>query len=428
MISTLFDNLTPELDKHINPIARAINGLYELPNVFVEALKRGAKYLVLKGGRGSGKTFAVIATMIEESYLTKFKKCTFLVIRELIGSLDGVRETIVDLITQAGLEEDFKFTSSEIINLKTKCKFKFRGLRSTAGKTQLSQLNKIKGLHKIAKVFGEEAQDLTADSLDVLLPTVNRGGKIKVKGQKQQDQIDVQWLFCMNPNKKRDPVIEKVETQKSHEIIHVNIFDIEEKYQDKQLLEQAASEEGQLYYKHVWLGEEFAKVGGYPFANIDLIRTNDAPQSFAFLDPSFAGGDFTALSFAANYGGKLLTWGMCWRESWNHVKEEIVDLLKEHNCVSFYYESNSLGDTPQEIFADYGIDAQPWYSLGNKHARIYRGAHHIEGKALICTNKSNDEYVKNVLDYSDEAANDDAPDSLVSNLMAHDVIDYRKAA
>ena len=92
----------------------------------------------------------------------------------------------------------------------------------------------------------------------------------------------------------------------------------------------------------------------------------------------------------------------------------------------FYYESNALADTPQDVFADLGIEALPHYSLGNKHNRIYRGAATIEGRAAIVVNKSNTEFVKNVLEYNEKAANDDAPDSVVSNLMVQGVIDARK--
>jgi hypothetical protein len=121
-----------------------------------------------------------------------------------------------------------------------------------------------------------------------------------------------------------------------------------------------------------------------------------------------------------------LFWGYCWRESWNTVKHQIAEKLVENNAVSFIYESNALADTPQEVFAGLGIDAIPHYSLGNKHNRIYRGAAFIEGRAAMVVNKCNSEFTKNVLEYSEEAANDDAPDSLVSNLMAHGVIDMKK--
>ena len=72
----------------------------------------------------------------------------------------------------------------------------------------------------------DEAQDMSEETLNVLLPTINRSGKIKVKGKELEKAPEVVWLFCMNPNLKRDPVVEKIETQASKIILHVNIFDI----------------------------------------------------------------------------------------------------------------------------------------------------------------------------------------------------------
>lgn len=386
------------------------------------------KYILFKGGRGSGKTFAAISKLIEESFLPEMKKAVFLVMRELIGNLDDIEETILDVIEQADLAHHFTHKSRKITNAHTKCAFVFRGARSTSGKTQMSQINKLKGLHKVRRVLIDEAQDMSEETLNVLLPTVNRSGKIKVKGKELEEPPQVQWIFCMNPNMKRDPAIAKVETQLSFAVLHVNIFDIEPDFQDGQLLEQAASEKGQFYYAHTWLGEEFYRVSGYPFANTPEIRTNEEFRTYAFLDPSFAGGDYTALSFIAEKGGVIYFWGYCWKEGWNTVKHTIAEKLKEHHAVSFIYESNAIADAPQEVFADLGIEALPQYSLGNKHNRIYRGAAQVEGKCKLVVNKGNEMFNKNVLEYSDEAANDDGADSFVSNLMAHGVIDSKKAA
>lgn len=420
--------ILPEISKGTEVSA---DGIFERPKVFETAFERALKYTCFKGGRGSGKTFAAISKLIEESFLKEFRKCVFLVMRELIGNLEDIENTIIDVIDQAGLSDAFTYKRHEITNKLTKCSFKFRGARSSQGKTQMSQINKLKGLHKVRRVLIDEAQDMSEETLNVLLPTVNRSGQIKVRGKELEETPDVKWIFCMNPNLKRDPVIETIESQGEefidYQVLHVNIFDIEPKFQDKQLLQMAKAAEGQFYYRHVWLGEEFYRISGYPFAWLESIRTNEQFKTVAFLDPSFAGGDFTALSFAALKDGKLYLWGYCWRESWTRVKHEIIELLREHNCIDFQYESNGLAEAPEEAFAELGVTAEPKYSLGNKHNRIYMGAAFIEQKAYLVQNKSNSEYVKNVLEYSDEAKNDDAPDSLVSNLIHHDLIpEYKK--
>lgn len=420
--------ILPEITKGID---LQVGGIFERPKIYEDAFKRALKYLVLKGGRASGKTFAAISKLIEETFIDEFKNSIFLVMRELIGNLDDIENTIIDIIDQAGLSNQFTYKRHKITNKKTKCSFVLRGARSSHGKTQMSQINKLKGLHKVRRVFIDEAQDMSEETLNVLLPTINRSGKIKVVGKELEKAPPVVWIFCMNPNMKRDPIIEAVESQGESgidfEIIHANIFDIEEKFQDKQALEMAKNAEGQFYYRHVWLGEEFYKISGYPFAWMETIRTNEEFKTVAFLDPSFAGGDYTALSFAAFKDGKIYLFGYCWRESWNRCKEKIVDKLREHNCIDFMYESNALAETPEEIFASLGVVATPKYSIGNKENRIYMAAAFIEQRAVLVQNKSNSEYVKNVLEYYEKAANDDGPDSLASNLIHHDMIpEYKK--
>ncbi|MDF4355575.1 phage terminase large subunit, partial [Vibrio parahaemolyticus] len=171
-----------------------------------------AKYIVLKGGRGSGKTFAIICYMLEQSFEEKYSDSLFLVLREIQTSIeDSVHSVVSDLIKQAGLEQYFKITHSKIINKLTNVEFAFTGLRSTAGKTAFSQVNKIKGKHKVRMVFMDEAQDASQDSLDVLFPTVNRSGNVSFTseyerllrlafGAEEVDLTEARFFFAMNPN------------------------------------------------------------------------------------------------------------------------------------------------------------------------------------------------------------------------------------
>lgn len=400
---------------------------FVLPEIYRKLFgDRATKYMVLKGGRGSGKTFAAVAWLIEESFNPEYKDSSFLFLREIQTSIEeSVFSVVADLIKQAELEHCFKILKTSIINIENGVKFSFTGVRSTGGKTQFSQVNKLKGKHKVKYIFGDEAQDFSEESLNVLFPTVNRGGKIKLykpRLREELDTVETRFIFCMNPNFDTDPVVAKVQAFENSKILHVNIFDLPEEFQDPQLIAQAEQERGQIYFPHVWLGEAHHKISGYPWAQVESIRTNEKIPCIAFLDPSFAGGDYTALTFLGDRNGELCFWGKVWREAWNTVIDEIEEELREYEPSEFHYESNSLGSVPEDLFGERQIRAFPRNSLGNKHNRIYKVAAYVAFRIKMIANRCNNEYMKNILKYNDEAENDDAPDSLASACIVGGVV------
>ncbi|CAH1521296.1 Terminase_3 domain-containing protein [Vibrio owensii] len=398
-----------------------------------------AKYIVLKGGRGSGKTFAIICYMLEQSFEEKYRDSLFLILREIQNSIeDSVHAVVADLIKQAGLEPYFKVTNNKIINKLTNVEFAFTGLRSTGGKTAFSQVNKIKGKHKVRMVFMDESQDASQDSLDVLFPTVNRSGQVSFTaeyerllrlafGEEEVDVTEARFFFAMNPNFAEDPVITKVRAFGERAVIkHINIFDLPKRYQDAQLLEQAKDEEGEVTYAHVWLGEPSPKLSGYPFAETPVVEADEddkPPPCVAFLDPSYKGGDYTSLSFIAQVRGFVFAWGFCFHQSWNAAIDQIAEKLNSFPYVEFYYEDNGVGTAPQDYFAVRGIDATPRTTLGNKHDRIFRvGAFLNLMNLRFVSTWSNQEWITHNKKFNKDAEYDDGPDSLTNAAVRGGVV------
>lgn len=390
-----------------------------------------AKYILLKGGRGSGKTFAIICYMLEQSFEEKYRDSLFLILREIQNSIeDSVYSVVTDLIKQAGLEQYFKITNNKVINKLTNVEFAFTGLRATGGKTAFSQVNKIKGKHKVRMIFMDEAQDASQESLDVLFPTVNRSGNVSFTpeyerllrlafGAEDVDLTEARFFFAMNPNFAEDPVITKVRAFGDRTVIkHINIFDLPKRYQDPQLLEQAENEKGEITYPHVWLGKPSPKISGYPFADTPVVMAEEGdipPACVAFLDPSFKGGDFTALTFIAQVRGYVFAWGFCFHHSWNAAIDQIAEKINSFPVTEFYYEDNGVGTAPQDYFAVRGIDATPRTTLGNKHDRIFRvGAFLSLMRLRFVGNWSNQEWLTQTKKFNKDAEYDDAPDSLTN--------------
>ena len=343
------------------------------------------------------------------------------------------------MISQAHLSDYFIVLHSKIINKLTGVEFVFLGLRSTGGKTAFSQVNKIKGKFNVRYIFVDESQDLSEDTINVLFPTVNRGASVGVIKKPwhptvtEEVVINSRLLFAMNPNFDNDPIVVKIQgliddalnrKERPNGIIkHLNIFDLPERFQDPQLLDQARAEVGEIYYAHVWEGEASHKISGYPWAALNSVNTTEKIECYcAFLDPSFKGGDSTAISFLGKYDNELCVWGYSVKAAWNRATDTIIELLARYEPDYFYYEDNSLGTVPQDIFAERGVNAIAHTTLGNKEARIYKVAGFVAHRAHLITNLCNTEYINTVLKYNDDAEYDDAPDSLASVIIKSGLI------
>ena len=447
------DNLAELSKQELSAIARAqihlnaegdrlkINDLkppffYFVPTYSDAFKEHFLKYILLSSGRGSAKSFCVTQFLIEQSFLSVNKDSIFIFGREIQGSIeDSCYAMTKSLIQQAQLEDFFKITNNRITNTITGVTFVYMGFRATGGRTAASQINKIKGKFNIKFIFVDEAQDMSEDVINVLFPTVNRKSKINVikkAWHKDEDTVvdsDTRLLFAMNPQTDSDPIVVKIQAiqhaamlrkeRSRAAIIKLNIFDLPEEFQDAELLEEARSEEGEVYYNHVWLGEPSHKISGYPFSKIKQVQIEGGNVRIlgAFLDPSFKGGDFTALSFVGLKDNQLIVWGKVWRQAWYNLIDEVSTEVKKYNPDFFWYEENALFAVPAEKFAEKGLMAQNHLTTGNKENRIYKVAAFTADRMQIVINLCNSEYIQQVVKYNEDAANDDAPDSLASCLI-----------
>lgn len=140
----------------------------------------------------------------------------------------------------------------------------------------------------------------------------------------------------------------------------------------------------------------------------------------AFIDPSFKGGDYTAMSVFRQYLGGIAVYGRVWQRAWYDLAEEICEVVADKGVGRLAFETNSLGDEPIRVirshFADEGIacGVVPWNTTSNKHARII--AMGPFANTIYVSEDSDVEYRNQVKDYEYGIKNDDAPDSLASGL------------
>lgn len=156
--------------------------------------------------------------------------------------------------------------------------------------------------------------------------------------------------------------------------------------------------------------------GVSPFENIRYLDGFPTGDSVAFIDPSFEGGDYTAISIIKAHMQGVAVVGFTFKKAWNHCLDDIAPLLEKFSVRKLCFETNSLGDQPLEIlrgiFGNVGVVGRK--SNTNKHSRIMAAGSFAH---MIHLSKESDRiYQDQVVKYEYKAAHDDAPDSLASCL------------
>lgn len=151
-------NITEAMEKALPrdiAFARAFNGLFQ-----------PARYKIYYGGRGGAKSWSVARALVVKAHSKKLRIGCF---RELQNSIaDSVHRLITDQIEALGLTDWFEVTQKTIVSKVTGSEFLFKGLRHNA--------TEIKSTEGIDIAWVEEAQLVSKDSWELLIPTIRKEG------------------------------------------------------------------------------------------------------------------------------------------------------------------------------------------------------------------------------------------------------------
>lgn len=121
--------------------------------------------IVMYGGRGGAKSQALANLGIMESYIDNG---VILCCREVQRSIsDSIYSMIVSAIENLNLTHDFEILKHEITNKTTGSRFIFAGLKHN--------VTAIKSIDRLRVVLVDEAENVSQDSWDILLPTPRYG-------------------------------------------------------------------------------------------------------------------------------------------------------------------------------------------------------------------------------------------------------------
>jgi len=171
---------------------------FEIPEKLLFLLTKKARYKVAYGGRGSGKSWSVARSLI---LLALKEKSRILCTRQLQTSIkDSVHKLLCDSIDALGFGKYFEITRDSI-RCYNGSEFIFKGLQN--------QTNEIKSIEGINFCWVEEAQSVSNDSWEILIPTIRKEGSeiwVTFNPDREEDATYQRFIKCPPP----DSIVELV--------------------------------------------------------------------------------------------------------------------------------------------------------------------------------------------------------------------------
>lgn len=194
----------------------------------------GKKYLVLKGGRSSTKSWGVAQTLI--NFSRTYDGMRIVCGREIQKSIaDSSKKLLEDTINRLGISDEFVITKTYIEHREKGSTFTFMGLSNN--------VDAVKGLEGTDIFWAEEAASLSKESLGTLCPTIRKkGSKI---------------IFTYNPVLPTTPVEALIRSRPNNCLVeHINYTEVTE-FLSREIIDEAEADAKADYdrYRWIWLGE-----------------------------------------------------------------------------------------------------------------------------------------------------------------------------
>lgn len=182
------------------------------------------------------KSWAVATVLVELACKGRFR---IMCARELQNSIsDSVISLLSDTIDRAGYTQEFEVQRNRIIHLLTGSEFLFYGIKNNP--------TKIKSIEAIDICWIEEAENVSDESWNILIPTIRKEGS----------EIWLTW----NPKNILDPTYQRFVVNPPDDMVDIVVNYTDNIYLPDVLRLEAESCKARDYdlYRHIWLGEPVA--------------------------------------------------------------------------------------------------------------------------------------------------------------------------
>ena len=139
----------------------------------------------------------------------------------------------------------------------------------------------------------------------------------------------------------------------------------------------------------------------------DLLR-----DGIAHIDAAYGGEDNTAFTCGKRHGGRLIMYGRMWHGHVDTVLDYCVHMAADGlMCAPIYNEKNGdKGYLSREISSTYGYPAASYTEKENKYVKISTFLRKWWDR-IWWLEGTDQEYLNQILSYTEDAEHDDAPDS-----------------
>ena len=174
----------------------------KIPKIYKPLWKKESRFYFLRGGRGSGKSWAVADYLLVQLIVNP--NLSLICLREVQLSINkSSKKLLEDRIKSLGLGGYFEILHNEIRCCDGDGVIIFKGL-------QTHTVDSIKSLEGFTFCWVEEAQTISEYSLELLIPTLRAE--------------DNKLFFTYNPKSKSDPVEELRRLHSNIEPKHFDVF------------------------------------------------------------------------------------------------------------------------------------------------------------------------------------------------------------
>lgn len=336
------------MDSYLRRTKMEIN--IDIPEPFIELFEpsNNWRHIVYHGGRSSAKSTTVALSLLIKGMS---KKVRILCVREIQKSIkESVHQLMADLIDKYGLSS-WEVTNEEIRNKKTGSNIIFKGLHNN--------IQSIKSLEGIDICWVEEAQSVSTESIDVLVPTIRTEGSYLI------------WTF--NQLTEEDPVVTRIVKPKDDRtyVRKVNSDEVEALLSKEIIAErEKMRNDNPELFEHVWLGMPLTANTGSVFGK-QLSQAREQGRITKVAYDSSLGvytawdlgiGDCTAIwFFQVTPGGEIhyIDHYETSGEDLGHYIEVVQNKPYRYNKHFLPHDANSrelqTGTTRVEFFNNHGI-------------------------------------------------------------------------
>ena len=131
------------------------------------------------------------------------------------------------------------------------------------------------------------------------------------------------------------------------------------------------------------------------------------------VDAAYYGEDYTAFTAVNRHDGKYYVYGRLWRRHVEDVTPQIIDDVRRLRLTRIHMENNADKGYAVTPFRAAGIKALPYHETMNKFIKISTHLKTAWPDVVFCEG-TDQRYIDQICDYTEDAEHDDAPDSLAS--------------